>query len=383
MKPGRRAVVAGLVSSAIWPFSDLQIALAQADVVKVGAIFPLSGGAGPQGQHIVQGLQAMADIINQAGGVLGRSIEIETRDEESTPAVGVSRATELVTEKVPVIFEGWVSSVSLAMQPIIARANVLDITVFSKAEAILSGENNPLAIRLNSSVNQDAQIAAEYIKSIGASRIAFVVENDIYGISGQEAIEGALNSLNYRYEKIAEERFPFSQTDFRVLLTNLRAAKPDLTMVLNANEGAGLPAFIRQARRARLPGKILCGSGTLAPSVTSLAGEDANGVAGAEFYFPDQEPFASNVVNQRFIEKMKEKFDLIPDKYMALSATALQIWAQAVNDIKTFERQEVARRIRGGKFKETVMGDVKFAPNGQMETHLFTFEIQDGKFVIL
>lgn len=67
-------------------------AMAQA-TIKVGTIFPLSGGAGPQGQHVTQAITAMAAIINDTGGVMGRKIEIVSRDDESTPAVGVSRDT--------------------------------------------------------------------------------------------------------------------------------------------------------------------------------------------------------------------------------------------------------------------------------------------------
>jgi branched-chain amino acid transport system substrate-binding protein len=108
--------------------------------IKVGVIFPLSGGAGPQGQHVTQAIQAMAAIINESGGVMGRQIEILSRDDESTPAVGVSRANELISLGVSLIIEGWNSPVTLAMQPVISRANILDITAISKADPILSGE---------------------------------------------------------------------------------------------------------------------------------------------------------------------------------------------------------------------------------------------------
>ena len=82
-------------------------ALAQAGgPVKVGVIFPLSGGAGPQGQHVTQAIQVMAALINAKGGVLGRQIEIVSRDDESTPAIGVSRANELISAGVSVIIEG-------------------------------------------------------------------------------------------------------------------------------------------------------------------------------------------------------------------------------------------------------------------------------------
>jgi branched-chain amino acid transport system substrate-binding protein len=78
---------------------------AQQSPVKVGVILPLSGGAGPQGQHVTQAIQAMAAIINESGGVMGRPIEILSRDDESTPAIGVSRANELLTQGVSVIIE--------------------------------------------------------------------------------------------------------------------------------------------------------------------------------------------------------------------------------------------------------------------------------------
>ena len=102
-------------------------AWAQTAPIKVGVILPLSGGAGPQGQHVTQAIQTMALLINESGGVLGRSLEIVVRDDESTPAVGVSRANDLLGQGVSVILEGWNSPVALAMQPVIARAGVLDI----------------------------------------------------------------------------------------------------------------------------------------------------------------------------------------------------------------------------------------------------------------
>jgi branched-chain amino acid transport system substrate-binding protein len=359
-------------------------AVAQAQTtIKVGTIFPLSGGAGPQGQHVTHAIQAMAALINESGGVLGRRIEIVSRDDESTPAVGVSRATELMSSGVSVIIEGWNSPVTLAMQPVIARAGVLDITAISKADPILSGEGNPLAVRLNSSNSQDGAVIANYIANIAkAKRIAFLTENDAYGNGAQASIEGELKRMNYAYEKVAEEKFPFTQADFRVALTNVRAANPDLTVAINANEGMGMPAVIRQARQGRLPGALVTAVGTVAPSVIEVAGEAANGVIGADIYFPQVEPFASNPVNQRFVAKTQEMFKYTPDKYMALGATALQVWAMAANELKTLDREAIAKRIRGGNFKGTAMGDLKFEPNGQLLSQHYLFTVQEGKIAM-
>ena len=370
------------VSLALGPALGFSGAAQAQATVKVGTIFPLSGGAGPQGQHVTHAIAAMAALINESGGVLGKKIELVSRDDESTPAVGISRATELVSAGVAVIIEGWNSPVTLAMQPVLARAGVLDITAISKADPILSGEGNPLAIRLNSSNSQDGAVIANYIASVKAKRIAFLTQNDAYGNGAQASIEGELKKMGYAYEKVAEEKFPFAQADFRVSLTNVRAANPDLTVAINANEGMGQPAIIRQARQSKLPGVLVAAVGTVAPSVIEVAGDAANGVVGADIYFPQIEPFVSNPANQRFVAKTQELFKHTPDKFMALGATALQVWALAANELKTLDREAIAKRIRGGSFKGTVMGDISFEANGQLGSKHYLFTVQGGKIAV-
>ena len=356
---------------------------AVAQPVKVGVIFPLSGGAGPQGQHLVKSIQSMAAMINESGGVLGRQIVIEARDDESTPAVGVSRANELITAGVSVVIEGWNSPVTLAMQPVLARAGVLDITAISKADPILSGEGNPLAVRLNSSNSQDGAVIADYIANRAkAKRVAFLTQNDAYGNGAQASIEAELKKLNWTYEKVAEEKFPFTQADFRIAMTNVVAAKPDVTVAINASEGLGMPALIRQSRQSRLQGQLVAAVGTIAPSVLSVAGDAANNLVGADIYFPDVEPFASNPMNKRYVAKVQEQHKMTPDKFMALGAASLQVWAMAANELKTLDREAIAKRMRGGTFKGTILGDMVFAPNGQLASRHYVFKVTGQKMVV-
>lgn len=354
-----------------------------AEPIRVGVILPLSGGSGPQGKHILESIEVVAALINESGGVLKRPIVIEARDDESTPAVGVSRANELVSAGVSVIIEGWNSPVTLAMQPVISRAGVLDITAVSKADPILSGEGNPLAIRLNSSNSQDgAVIAAWLAQKAKARRIAFMTENDAYGNGAQASIEEELRKLGHEYEKVAEEKFPFAQADFRVAMTNVATARPDATVLINANEGLGMPAMLRQARQARLKGELVTAVGTIAPSVLEVAGRAAEGIVGADIYFPDVEPFASSPANQRYVARLQEMYKTTPDKYRALGAAALQVWALAANELGTLDREAIAKRIRGGTFDDTVFGRLAFEPNGQAQTRHYVFTVKDGKMIV-
>ncbi len=354
-----------------------------AEPIKVGVIFPLSGGAGRQGQEVVNAITAMASLINADGGVLGRPIELLVRDDESTPAVGVAKANELAGLGVAVVVEGWNSPVTLAMQPILARAGVLDITAISKADGILASASNKLAIRLNSSNAQDSAVIAKYLAGKNkAARLAFVTENDAYGNGAQAGIEAALKREGATGEIVTVQKFPFAQTDFRVEITSLQSAKPDRVVSINANEGAGLPAFIQQYAQAKMSAPLVASVGTVSPSVVETAGPAAEGLVSADIYFPHAEPFASNPVNQRFVAAMTQQFKQEPEKFGALGAAALEVWAKAANAAKSIDREAVATAIRGHDIPDTIFGTARFSPEGQLQPIYELFTVKGGKLVI-
>jgi branched-chain amino acid transport system substrate-binding protein len=348
--------------------------------IKVGTIFPLSGGAGPNGQAVTNAIKVAADLLNKKGGVLGRQLVVISKDDESTPAVGVSRANELISEKVDVIIEGWNSPVTLAEQPVIARANILDITAVSKADPIVSGEGNPYAVRVNSSNALDAAVLAHYIvETAKAKRIGFLTQNDAYGNGAQAVLEAEMAKLGKGWEVVVTEKFPFKQSDFRVQLANVKQARPDLVVLINASESSGMPALIQQYRQAGIDAKLVAAVGTMLPTVFKVAGDAVNGVVSADIYFADLEPFNKIAENLAFVEAYRKAHGETPDKGAALGAASLQIWARAVEATKSLERKTVAEAIRGKTIKGTLLGDVTFMPNGQMQSRHTLFRVVDAK----
>jgi len=374
---GRRhfttSVAAGAASLAV-------PAWAQGEPIKVGVIVPLSGPAGPNGQGVLHAVQVAADLVNAKGGVMGRKLVVVSKDDESTPAVGVTRANEMVAEKVAVVIEGWNSPVTLAMQPVLARADVLDITAVSKADPILAGTANPYAIRLNSSNGQDGAVIADILLNhLHAKRIGFLSQNDAYGNGAQAVIEAELKKIGKPWEKVVVEQFPFKQTDFRVSLANVKQAKPDAVVAINAAESSGMPALIQQYRQAAIDGTFVGAVGTILPTVFKIAGEAATGVVSADVYFPDLPPFDGIKENLDFIAAFKKAHNEVPDKGAALGAAALQVWAAAANSTRSLDRKTVATAIRGQTIKGTIFGDLAFEANGQARHKHTLFKVTDGK----
>jgi branched-chain amino acid transport system substrate-binding protein len=356
------------------------VAPAAAQDIKVGTIFPLSGGAGPDGQTVTNAVKLAVGQLNDKGGLLGRKITVISKDDESTPAVGVSRANEMISEKVDLVIEGWNSPVTLAMQPILARANIMDITAVSKSDLILSGETNPNAVRINSSNGFDAGVIAKYVvEKLKAKKVAFLTQNDVYGNGFQTAVEAEFKKLNFAGEVTMTEKFAFKDTDFRVQLTNLKSANPDAIIVTNSSNSSGLPAMVEQYRQADIKSTFVGAVGIMLTTVFKVAGDANNGIVSADIFFPDLPPFTTIPSSTAFVAAYTKAYGVAPDKSAALGAAAVQVWAKAVEATKSLDRKTVAAAIRGQAVKDTVFGDVQFLPNGQMQPRYVLFKVVDGK----
>lgn len=364
-------------------FMALSAQVLAQQTVKVGVIFPLSGGSGPNGQATVKAVETMAAMINDEGGVLGRKIQLVVRDDESTPAVGVARANELVSEGVAAVIEGWNSPVSLAMQPIFNRANIFDITSNAQADQILSGEGNPLAVRLNSAGSLNGEATAQFIKKRGYKKLALLVQNDVYGNGGRASLEENLKKLGVDYTVVSEQKFPITQLDFRGVFTSVRDAKPDAVVFWNASTATGVPSILTQYRQMRMDFPLIAAAGVVVESTIETVGAPANGVLSSDFYFAEIPPFNAIPQNNKFVARMKQMHGIKPDKYMAMGALALQVWAKAANETKSLSKDVIAKRIRGQSISDTMLGDVKFAANGQLLAKFYDFTARDGKAVIL
>ncbi|MBN8904315.1 MAG: ABC transporter substrate-binding protein, partial [Rhodospirillales bacterium] len=322
MKRRTLALVAGLAVATLVSPATLVHPAQAADPIKVGMLFPQSGGAGDDGQRVTRAVQVMAELINAQGGVLGRPLQVIVRDDESTPAVGVAKANELIGEGVSVVIEGYNSPVTLAIQPVLARAGIMDITAISKADPILAGTGNKLAVRTNSSNAMDAAAIAQAIMKMKAHKIGFATQNDAYGNGAQAAMEGELKKANWDYQVVSQQGFSFTATDFRVAVTALKDAKPDVVVVTNSSASSGMPAFLQQYAQAQVGVPLIAAVGTISPQVLEVAGPAANGVVSADIYFADVEPFASNPANKAFVAALDKDGKVKADKFTALGAVA-------------------------------------------------------------
>lgn len=349
--------------------------------IKVGVIVPLSGPAGPNGKDVLAAIKAQAQLVNQDGGVSGRKLQIVARDDQSESATGVTAANELVREGVSVVMGGWNSPVTLAIQPVLVRAGVLNITTIPQNASILGGAD-PHAVRMNAGNAVGAYAAGRYISSsLDADDVSMLLENDAYGEDAGAQLAKELEKTGV--DVAGRQKFDYTESDFRVPLSNVAKQKPDVVFSANAAESSGMPALAEQYVESGTEATHFAALGTVSPTVVKLAGgKKADGLVSADLYFPDVKPFSGYPANNRFVEVFQKETGKLPDKYAALGAVSVDVWADAVEKAGTTDRAKVSEAIRGNEFDDTVLGDVRFTDHGQLVSRVYAFTVDDGKLKV-
>src|SRR5579872_3942375 len=217
------AGAAALVSSLPKP------AIAAKDPIQVGYLPALTGPSSSTGIGINRGIELAVKQINDGGGIDGRQIELITRDTQSDPTKAVNGAAELTRgQKVSVVFGPVNSGESLAVVPLLARANTPQIHP-CWVDTLTDPQKYPMCFR-NAPTNQQIGGAANrYVTEVlKKKKVAVVSDTTGYGTASVNAYVPMLK------ERGAEV----------VYQGNVDAANPDLTPEILRMRNAGAEAIM-------------------------------------------------------------------------------------------------------------------------------------------
>ena len=144
---------------------------AQNAPLTLGVLTPLTGAGSFDGPRMLKAMQAVADDINAAGGVLGRKVELTVEDTETNPEAAVRAAHKLVdVDKVPVIMGTWASAVTTAVAPVCWESKTF-LTTVSGADSITHLPHQGYLIRTQPNNELQATSHAKFIIKHGTKRV--------------------------------------------------------------------------------------------------------------------------------------------------------------------------------------------------------------------
>jgi branched-chain amino acid transport system substrate-binding protein len=201
-------------------------ALAQ-EPIKIGLVTALSGQSARAGEAITRGVTIAIDELNAKGGVLkGRKFELVRRDDEATPAKGVTAARELLfKEKVAVLFGGLDTPVSLAIVPIVNQEKIPFMGPWAAGTPITKNGANPNYVFRVSAVDEIVNRAMlQYAqKTFNAKNCGMILVNNPWGESNEKGLMAALSAKGLKPAGV--EKFEGNDDDVVPHQTRLKAAR--------------------------------------------------------------------------------------------------------------------------------------------------------------
>lgn len=173
--------------------------------VRVGLIFPLTGGSSDMGNSALVGAQVAVQEINQVGGYLGRPIELVIRDDEANNDIGLKHAQDLVLKEKVVATIGFCNT-GVAMKALdVFQENKHPLFVTCATGTAVTAKY-PAAqsyiFRTSAPDQHQTQFLVDEIVKRGLTKVALLVDTSGYGDAGLKDLEAALGRAGLKPQAV-------------------------------------------------------------------------------------------------------------------------------------------------------------------------------------
>jgi branched-chain amino acid transport system substrate-binding protein len=269
-------------------------ASAEDKVVKIGAIFPMTGGAASTGVHAKYALEVAMDIINNAhpelgdlplaknaglAGLGGAKVEVVFADNQGSPATGQNQALRLITEeKVAALIGAYQSGVTLTASAIAEKYGIPFLTPESVA-ANLTERDFKWFFRTTPIATDFAKLYNDFLDDLKAGgtktdTVALVHDNTEYGTSVAGTLAGAFKEKG---RTVIDASYAVNATDVQSQVLQLKEKKPDVELMISYTSDAILFAKTMQALDYKPPLLLGDDAGYSDPSFIKTVGKISQG----------------------------------------------------------------------------------------------------------
>jgi branched-chain amino acid transport system substrate-binding protein len=338
-----------------------------AEEIKIGAILPMTGNAASYGEWMRNGMNIAVDEISKKW--TDRKLVLIYEDSKSNPKDAVTAMNKLLSaDKVDAVMT-TLTGITNALAPI-ANQNKIVLTT----SATLPGITEQSRYLFRNATNLSSEIFRLVEFASGKYRKAAVVWANLeWAKWGKSAfVEGFKRGGG---EIVEDQSFPAEATDLRAQLTRVKAAQPDVVLVL-AYKTTGLA--LKQARELGIAAQFI---GTLdfeLPEVVDIAKNAANDSIYTKAVFDPANP-ASDAM-KTYAAEYKKRYGSDPEVYGATMYDMLHMLSEATANGKG-DSEKIRANLLAIKDYPGASGATTFLPNGDVDKPVELKTIKDGKYL--
>jgi branched-chain amino acid transport system substrate-binding protein len=333
-----------------------------AEPIRIGAIFSVTGPASFLGEPERNTAKMLADDLNQAGGLLGRKVEVVVYDDESDTTKAVTAVDRLIkNDKVVAIIGPSTSGSTLAIVPKVEAAKVPLISC-AAAKKI----TEPVRRWVFKTPQSDALAVRKIYRDLaqrGWQRIAIMTASDAFGAAGREELKGLAGAAGV--SPIADEVFGPKDTDMTAQLTRIKGTDAQAIVVWGTNPGPAVIARNRAQLGIKTP--LYTSSGVASKRFIELAGaSNAEGIllpAGrliVEEQVPGGHP--QKQLLQTYVKEYERRFNQPVSTFGGHAWDAMMVLGRAVRDGGSAEPAAIRDALERVKGFYGTAGEFNFSP---------------------
>lgn len=299
----RLALIAGLVLTLGASPALAQVRGVTDTEVILGTSAPLSGPAAAWGSTAL-GARTYIELINEQGGIHGRTIRLEIRDDAYLPPRAIANVRELAERVGVFAISGIIGSANaFAVREYAHQRGLFWITPAVDSHIWIGYEGSSHVYTVYPDYFEEARILTRYaVGDLGSSRIAVFYQNDQYGEAGLEGVRAEMEALKGQARIVAEVSYEVSDPDLSAHAQRLQASGAD-TVILYATPNHGAMIAQAMARIGYHPNRLATFTLGDATIMTALAGEAWEGVISTAYFPLPSEDARVNDVLQRVVAR--------------------------------------------------------------------------------
>jgi branched-chain amino acid transport system substrate-binding protein len=328
------------------------------------------------------GAELAIEEINAKGGVLGRPLELVSRDDQGKPGEAVRYAEELfVKEEVVLVSGSLFSHVGLALGAYAGQKKRIYLAAEPLADSLVWQDGNRYTFRLRPSTYMQAAMLAEVAAKTGAKRWATIAPNYAYGKDAVAAFKEVLKQKVPDVEFVGEQWPALFKIDAAAEVQALEAMKPD--GIYNVTFGSDLAKFVREGSlRETFKDRTMLGLLTGEPEYLDPLGAEAPEgwtVTGYPWYAIDTPE------HNAFLKAYQEKYDDYPRIGSLVGYNAMLSIAAAIEKAGSTETEAIVDAFKGLEL-DTPSGPITYRAldhQSTMGAWVGTTAVKDGKGVMI
>ena len=351
--------------------------------ITIGISLPLTGDFSEPGTAAKQGYEVWADTVNSQGGLLGRKVELDIKDDASDQNTVVTDYNALISrDHVDLLLGTFSSLLNLPASAVAERNHMLYVEPAGGAPEMFTRGFQYLFFAQQATADHQGDLFVDYIlglpKKDQPKTAAYPSIDDPFAIPVIDSIREKFEAAGIK--TVYKDIYPPSTSNFDAIASAVKSANPDLIAHGAVfDDGIG---FIRALSKVGFQPRYF-----FETSAPSGAAQFKNGVGventEAIFYAVSHTPEANTPGNKAFVAAFKDKFGGLPAEDAADAFATGQVLQKAVEEVGSIDDQAALADYLRNNTVDTILGPLKWDDRGAPIGQFLIGQWQNGKAEVI